>query len=167
MYSPNSLFEGLDSILLILNPKSAILFIASSKAPGLFDFNEKAKLTILDKFELDSLLNKTNLVQLPGTSLIGKANSLSHSIWINDFEPIAALNLLPLTMLTASDVEFVGSGNAFGRFSDNHSEHWAKAWGWDNTSEMFESSPSLINACLIGKTIALFIKISGNFQRAS
>ena len=32
---------------------------------------------------------------------------------------------------------------------------------------MFESSPSLINACFIGKTIALFIKISGNFQRAS
>ena len=32
---------------------------------------------------------------------------------------------------------------------------------------MLESSPSLINACLIGKTIALFIKISGNFQRAS
>ena len=32
---------------------------------------------------------------------------------------------------------------------------------------MFESSPSLINACFIGKTIALFIKISGNFHRAS
>ena len=32
---------------------------------------------------------------------------------------------------------------------------------------MFESSPSLINACFIGKTIALFIKISVNFQRAS
>jgi len=26
-------------------------------------------------------------------------------------------------MLTASDVEFVGRGIAFGRFSDNHSEH--------------------------------------------
>jgi len=54
MYSPNSLFEGLDSILLILNPKSAILFIALSKAPGLFDFNEKAKLAILAIFEFDS-----------------------------------------------------------------------------------------------------------------
>ena len=32
---------------------------------------------------------------------------------------------------------------------------------------MLESSPSLINACFMGKTIALFIKISGNFQRAS
>ena len=32
MYSPNSLFEGLDSILLILNPKSATLFKALSKA---------------------------------------------------------------------------------------------------------------------------------------
>ena len=80
MYSPNSLFEGLDSILLILNPKSAILLIALSKAPGLFDINEKAKLAILAKFEFDSLPNKTNLVQLPGTSLIGNANSLSPSI---------------------------------------------------------------------------------------
>ena len=74
--------EGLDSILLILNPKSAILFIALSNAPGLFDINEKAKLAILAKFESDSLLNKTNLVQLPGTSLIGEANSLSPSISI-------------------------------------------------------------------------------------
>ena len=41
---------------------------------------------------MDSLLNKTNLVQLPGTSLIGKANSLSPSILVNDFDPIAALN---------------------------------------------------------------------------
>ena len=32
---------------------------------------------------------------------------------------------------------------------------------------MFESSPLLINACFIGKTIALLIKILGNFQRAS
>ena len=80
MYSPNSLFEGLDSILLILNPKSAILFKALSKAPGLFDINEKAKLAIFAKFEFDYLLNKTNLVQLPGTSFIGKANSLSPSI---------------------------------------------------------------------------------------
>ena len=87
-------------------------------------------------------------MQLPETSLIGKANSLSPSISINDYEPIAALNLLPLTILTASDVEFVGRVIAFGRFSDNHSEHWANAWGWDNTSEMFESSPSLINACI-------------------
>ena len=79
MYSPNSLLEGLDSILLILNPKSAILFIALSKAPGLFDINEKAKLAILAKFESDFLLNNTNLVQLPGTSLIGNANSLSPS----------------------------------------------------------------------------------------
>ena len=71
MYSPNSLLEGLDSILLILNPKSAILFIALSNAPGLFEINEKAKLAILAKFEFDSLLNKTNLVQFPGTSLIG------------------------------------------------------------------------------------------------
>ena len=69
--------------------------------------------------------------------------------------------------MTASDVELVGRGIAFGRFSDNHSEHWAKAWGWDNTSEIFESSPSLINACFMGKTIALLMKISGNFQRAS
>ena len=41
---------------------------------------EKAKLAILAKLELDSLLNKTNLVQLPCTSLIGKASSLSPSI---------------------------------------------------------------------------------------
>ena len=31
--------------------------------------------------------------------------------------------------------------------------------------DRFESSPSLINACFIGKTIALFIKISGNCTR--
>ena len=49
--------------------------------------------------ELDSLLNKTNLVQFPGTSFIGKANSLRPSISIKDFEPIAALNLLPFTYL--------------------------------------------------------------------
>ena len=67
-------------------------------------------------------------------AVIGKANSLSPSILINDFEPIAALNLLPLTILTASDVEFVGSVIAVGRFSDNHSEHCANAWGWDKTS---------------------------------
>ena len=97
--------------------------MALSNAPGLLEINENAKLAILAKFEFDSLLNKTNLVQLPGTSLIGKANSLSPSISINDFEPIAALNLLPLIIVTASDVEFVGKGIAFGRFSDNHSEH--------------------------------------------
>ena len=133
----------------------------------MFEINEKAKVAILAELEFDSLLSKTNLVQLPGTSLIGKANSLRPSIWINDFEPIAALNLLPFTILTASYVEFVGRGIAFGRFSDNHSEHWARAWGWDNTSEIIESSPSLISACFIGRTIALLIKISGNFQRAS
>jgi len=32
---------------------------------------------------------------------------------------------------------------------------------------MIDISPSLINACLMGKTIALLIYISGNFQRAS
>ena len=32
---------------------------------------------------------------------------------------------------------------------------------------MFASAPSLINACFIGKTIALLIYISGNFQRES
>ena len=69
--------------------------------------------------------------------------------------------------MTASDVEFVGRGIAFGRFSDKHSEHCANAWGWDNTSEIFEISPSLINACFMGKTIDLFIKISGYLQRAS
>ena len=123
----------------------------------MFEINEKAKLAILAKLEFNSLLNKTNLVQLPGTSLIGKASSFNPSNWINDLEPIAALNLLPFTIFTASDVDFVGRGIAFGRFSDNHSEHWANAWGWDNTSEIFESSPSLINACLMGKTIALLI----------
>ena len=65
--------------------KKAQLFSAKHpsilcKAPGLFESKEKAKLTILAKLELDSLLNKTNLVQLPGTSLIGKASSLSPSI---------------------------------------------------------------------------------------
>ena len=123
MYSPNSLLDGLDSILLILNPKSAIKFRASSKAPGLLEINEKAKLAILAELEQDSLLKITNLVQLPGISFIGKANSFSPSIFINDYEPIAALNLLPFTILTASDVEFVGRGIALGRFSDNHSEH--------------------------------------------
>ena len=54
---------------------------------------------------------------------MGKASSLSPSISINDFDPIAALNLLPFTRLTASDVELVGSVIASGRFSDNHSEH--------------------------------------------
>ena len=97
--------------------------MALSNAPGLLEIKEKAKLEILAESEFNSLLNKTNLVQFPGTSLIGKANSLSPSIWINDFEPIAALNLLPFTIFTASDVEFVGRGIAFGRFSDNHSEH--------------------------------------------
>ena len=51
---------------------------------------------------------------------------IKHAL-ISDFEPIAALNLLPLTILTASDVEFVGSVIEFGRFSDNHCEHWANA----------------------------------------
>ena len=54
--------------------------MAFSKAPGLFEINEKAKLAILAELEFNSLLNKTNQVQLPGTSLIGKANSLSPSI---------------------------------------------------------------------------------------
>ena len=89
----------------------------------MLDFSEKAKLARFAELELDSLLNKTNLVQLPGTSFIGKANFWRPSILINDFEPIAALNLLPLTIFTASDVEFVGRVIAFGRFSDNHSEH--------------------------------------------
>ena len=78
--------------------------MALSKAPDLFEINEKAKLAILAELVFDSLLNRTTLDQLPGTSLIGKANYLSPSILINDFEPIAALNLLPLTILTASDV---------------------------------------------------------------
>jgi len=51
--------------------------MALSRAPGLLDSKEKAKLEILAKLELDSLLNKTNLVQFPWTSLIGKASSLS------------------------------------------------------------------------------------------
>ena len=70
-----------------------------------------------------SLLNNTNLVQLPGTSLIGNANSLSPSISIRDFEPIAALNELPFTIFTASEVDFVDKVIASGRFSDSHSEH--------------------------------------------
>ena len=72
---------------------------------------------------MDSLFNKTNLVQFPGTSLIGNANSFSPSISIRDFDPIAALNELPLTMFTASEVDFVERVIASGRFSDNHSEH--------------------------------------------
>ena len=106
-----------------MNPNSAIKFKASSKAPGLFESNEKAKLAILDLSTMYSLLNKTNLVQLPGTSLIGKANSLSPCISIRDFDPIAALNELPFTIFTASEVELVDKVIASGRFSDNHSEH--------------------------------------------
>ena len=109
IYSPNSLLEGLDSILLILRfdfPKQDNALIND---PGEFDNSENAQLAML-KFLLHCFFDKSiNLVQLPGESLIGKASSLRLLSLSNDIDPIAALKGLPETILAASEVELVGS----------------------------------------------------------
>ena len=46
IYSPSSLLEGRDSILLIFRPRFAMQFNAFSNAPGLFDLREKAMLAL-------------------------------------------------------------------------------------------------------------------------
>ena len=71
MYSPISRFEGRDSIRLMLRPRWAKQAKASSRAPGLLECIEKARLAIGPWRERGARRSSRKRVQLPGTSLIG------------------------------------------------------------------------------------------------
>ena len=70
----------LDSKKLVPEGEGRYKYTVTSFKVFQLDIKENAKLAILAGLRFNSLLNNTNLVQFPGTSLIGQANSLSPSI---------------------------------------------------------------------------------------